>query len=81
MTGTAKGIRVGTLNVRSLTAKVGAVAALATAAEVNVLALQETMVAADSFRSGFPGGGLGLPSWASGARQPWCGECRRGLHL
>ena len=50
MTG-AKALVVGTLNVRSLMGKVGAVASLATTCGVNVLALQETMLASDSERA------------------------------
>jgi len=53
MTGPSRELWVGTLNVQSLTGKVGAVAAAATAAGVNVLALQETMLASDSFRATF----------------------------
>ena len=44
-------LRVGTLNVRTLTGKIGAVAALATEAGVNVLAMQETRLASDAARS------------------------------
>ena len=42
---------MGTLNVQSLTGKVGAVTEAATSAGVNVLALQETMLASDAYRS------------------------------
>ena len=51
MTGLPRGLWVGSLNVQSLSGKVGATAALATAVGVNVLAMQETMIAQDSFRS------------------------------
>ena len=47
----SKTLRVGTLNVRTLTGKIGAVAALATEAGVNVLAMQETRLASDAARS------------------------------
>ena len=51
MTDLARGLWVGSLNVQSLSGKVGATAALATAVGVNVLAMQETMIGQDSFRS------------------------------
>ena len=51
MTGADRGLWVGTLNVQSLTGKVGAVTEAATSAGVNVLALQETMLASDAYRS------------------------------
>ena len=47
----SKTLRVGTLNVRTLTGKIGAVAALATEAGVNVLAMQETRLSSDAARS------------------------------
>ena len=51
MTGPGRDLWVGTLNVQSLTGKVGAVVATATTAGLNVVALQETMLASDSFRA------------------------------
>ena len=51
MTSHGQTLRVGTLNVRSLTGKVGAVAALAAEARVNVLAMQETMISQDSIKA------------------------------
>ena len=53
MTDPSRELWVGSLNVQSLTGKVGAVASAATAAGINVLALQETMVASDSYRATF----------------------------
>ena len=51
MTSRTRSIQVGTMNVRSLIGKVGAVAALATEVGVNVLAMQETMIAPDSVKA------------------------------
>ena len=44
-------IRVGTMNVRTLTGRIGAVAALATEMGINILAMQETRLASDATRS------------------------------
>ena len=63
--GRARRVRVGALKVRSLTGKVGAVAALATEAGVNVLlAMQETMIAPDSGCLS----GCGLLGWRGSSR-------------
>ena len=69
---------MGTLNVRTLTGKIGAVAALATEAGVNVLAMQETRLASDAARSSTSA--FRAAAGTSRATRTWSGVSRRGHH-